>query len=278
MKNIFILVVLFFSVKTITAQDTKSFPEKEFSLFVGPSFTNIKNDNLLYDKYASSKGANWFNAGLSYCKYFNKNLGFIIGLEYSRYRNVTSYKGAFMSREKSVDPDGYLYYAVSEADYTVTRTVHAGEVPIGLRLQVPITENSSFFIDFGLRLNFIGSAKIVERGTLNKKGAYPNSTFDNVFLYIEDDAYYGFINSTYNTKIDIPVSRVNLGYFIGGGIKAKLSENKYLLVYPTYMNGISDLVKKDATTEYVNIFGEKTPHKKYTLNQMALRIGIVFEM
>lgn len=258
------------------AQDTKSFPEKEVSLIIGPSFTNIKNDNLLFDKYASSKGTNWFNAGFNYCKYFNKNLGLLIGLEYSMYKNVTTYKGAYRSTEKSVDRDGYIYYAVSEADYKDTRTVQCGEIPIGLRLQVPTGNNAQFFVDFGFRLNFIGSAKISQKGTLSKKGAYPNVNYDNVFLYIEDDAYYGFINSTYSSVIDIPVSRINLGYFIGGGVKAKLTESKYLIVNPSYMNGFSDLVKKDAQAEYVNIFGEKTPYKKFTLTQFALRVGIVF--
>ncbi len=278
MKNAFILAVLLFSVKTITAQDTKSIPEKEFSLIIGPSFTNIKNDNLLFDKYASSKGSNWFNAGFNYCKYFNKYLGFLVGLEYSMYKNVTTYKGAYRSTEKSVDSDGYLYYAVSEADYKDTRTIQCGDLPIGLRLQVPIGSNSQFFVDFGFRLNFIGSAKISQKGTLSKKGAYPNSSFDNVFLYIENEPYYGFTNTNYNSVIDIPVKRIGLGYFIGGGVKAKLSDNKYLIVNPSYMNGITDIIKKDATTEYVNIFGGKTPHKKFTLTQFALRVGVVFVM
>ena len=278
MKKTFILAVVLFLVKVATAQDTKSYSDKEFSLIIGPSLTNVKNDNLESDKYASSKGSVWFNLGIGFCKYFNKNFGFITGIEYSRYSNVTSYRGAYRSDNKSVDKDGYLYYAVSEADYKETRNIHTAEVPLGLRLQVPLNDKAQFFIDFGIRMNFIGSAKVIRNGTLNKKGAYPNNTFDNVFLYIEDDAYLGFTNSSYYSTIDIPVNRINIGYFIGGGVKARLSENKFLLVYPTYINGITDLVKKDSASEYVNIFGEKTPYKKYTLNQIALRIGIVFEI
>lgn len=277
-KLVFILAISLFSAEIIIAQDTKSTPGNEFSLFIGPSITNIKNDNISNDKYASSKGANWLNAGFGFCKYFNKNFGMLLGLEYSMYKNEASYKGAYRSEEKSVDRDGYLYYAVSEADYKVTRTVHCGEVPVGLRLQVPINDKSQFFVDLGLRLNFIASAKVSQKGTLNRKGAYPSSSYDNVFLYIEDDTYYGFTNNTYNMVTDIPVSRVNLGYFIGGGVKAKITDNKYLIVNPSYMNGISDLVKKDGTSDYVDIFGEKTPHKKFTLSQFALRIGIVFEL
>ncbi len=69
-KKSLILAVLLFSIKYFTAQDTKTFSDKEFSIFGGPAFTNIKNDNLLSDKYASSKGTIWFNLGFNYSKYF----------------------------------------------------------------------------------------------------------------------------------------------------------------------------------------------------------------
>lgn len=258
------------------AQDNKTLPEKEFSLFIGPAFTNIKNDNIEFDQYASPKGTNWFNAGFNYCKYFNRNLGFIMGLEYSMYKNVTRYEGAFRSDEKLVDSDGYLYYAVSEANYKDTRTVHCGEVPLGLRLQVPGNDNFQFFVDLGFRLNFIASAKIEKSGTLNKKGAYPHNVYDNVFIYIENDPYYGYTNTNYSSKIDIPVSRVGLGYFVGGGLKAKLAEYKYIVVNPTYISSLTDFVNKNNRTDYVNVFGGKSAYKKFTLTQFALSIGVVF--
>lgn len=277
MKNALILAVLLFSIKTITAQDTKTFPEKEFSFIIGPSFTNVKNDNLLYDQYGSSKGTNWFNLGINYCKYINKNFGFLIGLEYSMYKNVTTYKGAFRSTELSQDPYGNDYYAVSEANYKNTRTIQGADVPIGLRLQVPVGESSVFFVDLGVRLNFVASAKTESKGTMETKGAYPTN-FSNVFFYVEDDSYYGFTNKTYSSETDIPVNRVNLSYFIGGGIKAKIANYKYVIINPAYMSGLNDVIKKDSRIDYVNVFGEKIPHKKYTISQFALRIGIVFEM
>ncbi|MBP7809676.1 MAG: outer membrane beta-barrel protein [Bacteroidia bacterium] len=278
MKNFFILIISLLSISFIKAQDNKTLPEKEFSLIIGPSFTNIKNDNIEFDKYASPKGTIWFNAGINYCKCFNKNLGFITGLEYSMYKNVTTYKGAFRSEEKSVDSDGYLYYAVSEANYKDTRTVHCAEVPLGLRLQVPGNDNFQFFVDLGLRLNFIATAKIEKTGTLDKKGAYPHNVYDNVYIYIERDPYYGFTNTTYSSKIDIPVNRLGLGYFVGGGLKAKLAENKYIVINPTYISGITDFVNKSNQSDYVNVFGEKSAYKKFTLTQFALRIGIVFAL
>jgi hypothetical protein len=278
MKNALILAVLLFSVKTTTAQDTKSFPEKEFSIFFGPAFTNIKSTNLSFDQYASTKGTNWFTAGLQYSKYFNKNMGFLIGIEYSKYQNVTTYKGAFRSTEKSVDSDGYYYYKVSEANYTDKRTVNSANVPIGLRIQVPMKDKAQFFIDMGVTLNFIASAKIEEKGTLNTKGAYPNVNYDNVFLYVENDPYYGYKDNTYNSVIDIPVRRVNLSYFIGAGIKAKIADYKYILISPTYCNGITDFVNKDNRNSYTNVFGEKSPYTKFSLTQMALKIGVVFEI
>jgi hypothetical protein len=276
MKKAFISVLFLCFLSSLTAQDTKSFREKEFSILVGPSITNIKNDNISSDQYATTKGANWFNFGINYCKYFNKNIGLLIGLEYSRYKNETSYKGAFRSTDKSVDRDGYIYYAVSEADYKDTRTVHCGEVPIGLRLQVPLNKNAEFFVDFGVRLDFIASAKIESKGTLNKKGAYPNPNYDNVFILIDSDPYYPYTNTTYNSKIDIPVNRVNFSYFVGGGIKASLGENSFIVINPCYMKSITDFTNKENRPEYINVFGAKTAYKKYTLTQFALRVGVGF--
>src|SRR5688572_20923810 len=128
MKNAFILAVLLFSLKTTTAQDNKTFIEKEGVLFLGPSFTNVKNINISSDKYAMSKGSIWFNLGFNFYKYSKKNLGFILGLQYAKYKNVTAYKGAFRSEIRSIDVDGDAYYAVSEANYTDTRIVNSIDV------------------------------------------------------------------------------------------------------------------------------------------------------
>jgi hypothetical protein len=277
MKNLFIGVALIASV-SITAQDTKSLPEKEFSIFVGPSLTNIKNDNLSSDPYASSKGTVWFNGGINYCSYFHKNVGILLGLEYSRYKNVTAYQGAYRSETKSVDRDGYIYYSVSEANYKDTRTVTTVDVPLGFRLQVPISDKAQFFVDLGIRMNFVGGAKIEQKGNLDKKGAYPYTNFDNLYLYVEEDSYYGYANYNYDSKIDIPVNRVNLSYFFGAGVKAKLTEKSYLIINPTFMKGINDFTSKNSRPEYTNIFGEKSPYKKFILTQFALRVGIGFEL
>jgi len=188
MKNDLILAVLLFSVKTITEQNTKTFVEKEAIVFLGPSYTNIKSNNLTADQYATTQGSVWFNLGFSYCKYANKNIGFILGAEYAKYKNVTSYKGAYRKDTKSLDADGYYYYAVSEANYTDTRILNSLDIPLGIRLNTDISEQSQFFVDFGIKGNFILTSKIVQKGTLNKKGAYPHNVYANVFFFMKD--YY----------------------------------------------------------------------------------------
>jgi hypothetical protein len=277
MKNTFILAVLLFSLKTSMAQDNKSFAEKEGVLFFGPSFTNIKNSNISSDKYASSKGSVWFNLGFNFYKYSNKNMGFILGLEYAKYKNVTAYKGAFRSEIRSIDIDGDPYYAVSEANYTDTRIVNSVDVPLGIRLTSPVGEHAALFVDFGLNVNLILNAKIEQKGTLDKKGAYITN-YDNVFVYLEEAPYYGYTNTTYNSEIELPVNRINAGYFLGVGVKARLNENFFIVINPTYTNGINDINKKDGTSDYENVFGEKTAHKKFTLTQFVMRIGLGFEM
>lgn len=276
MKKVFILAALIFSANSISAQDNNSQAEKEVTFFAGPSYSTIKNNNIEYDQYASTRGTIWFNIGLDYCKYTGKNLGYILGLEYSKYKNIASYKGAYRSETVSKDVFGDDYYKVSEANYTSSRVVNTVNVPLGLRLRAPISNDGIFFIDGGLILNFIASAKIIEKGNLNKKGAYQHPVYDNVYLYLEEDSYYGYTNAEYNSTIDIPINRVNISYFVGMGIKAKLKENISIVINPTYVGGINDIYKKEAATDYVNIFGEKRAHQKFTLSQFVLRVGIGF--
>lgn len=277
MKNKYnILLALLISAASFFAQDSESFKDKEFSIFIGLSNTKIVNDNIFSDKYASSRGTNWINLGFNYCKYFNKNFGFLIGFEYSGYRSITEYKGSFWSESTQVDRDGYIYYAVSDANYTHTRTVQAGEVPIQLRINAPLNSNTQFFIDAGFKINFIGSAKNKQEGTFETKGAYPHTTFDNVYFLIEDDTYYGYKEYKYNTTISMEPSRVNLAYVLGFGIKAKVSEKAFLLINPSYTKSITDVVSKNNRPDYVDVFGEKKAHSKYLLQQFAIRFGVGF--
>jgi len=274
-KNSILAGFLFLSF-SIFAQDSDSFKDKEFSLFVGQSSTNIINDNLKSDKYAKTSGANWFNLGFNYCKYFNKNLGFLIGLEYSGYKNITEYRGAFWSESTQIDRDGYIYYAVADANYTHTRTVHTGEVPIQLRIQAPVNSSVQFFIDAGFKINFVGSAKNKQEGTFKNKGAYPHTSFDNVYFLIEDEAYYGYKSYKYDKTLSMEPARVNLAYVLGFGIKAKVSDKAFMLFNPAYTMGITDLVSKNNRPDYVDVFGEKKAHSKYLLRQFAIRFGVGF--
>ncbi len=274
-KNLFLALAIVF-VTVINAQDNETLSDKEFSLLAGPTFGNITSDNIKNDKYAETRGTISYNFGFNYCKYFNKNFGLVLGLEFSGYKNITDYKGTFWAENTTVDRDKYIYYPVVEADLRVTRKVIAGEVPIQLRINAPLNKQAAFFIDAGFKVNFIASAKKTENGYVKNKGAYPNSNFDNWFLLIENDPYYGFTNKNYQSTIDMQPSRVGFSFVLGFGLKVKMSEKTFFVFNPTYMKSLTDLTSKSNTTEYVNVFGEKSPYTKFILSQIALRFGVGF--
>lgn len=276
MKRILFIAIAITSITVINAQDNETNSDKEFSILIGPTYGNILSANLQNDKFAETRGTVSGNFGFNFCKYLNKNFGIVFGLEFSGYKNITNYKGAFWATNTTVDRDKYIYYPVVEANYTVTRKVIAGEVPIQIRLKAPINKQCAFFLDAGFKLNFIASAKKVEEGTLKNKGAYPNPNYDNVFILIEDDPYYGFKNYTYNTITDMQPSRVGFSYILGFGIKVDMSEKSFFVFNPTYMRSLTDLTSKSNTVEYANVFGEKSAYTKLTITQFALRLGVGF--
>lgn len=274
-KNSILAGLLFLSF-SFFAQDSDSFKDKEFSLFVGPSITDILNDNIKQDQYANTRGANRLNFGFNYSKYFNKNFGFVLGVEYSGYKNITDYRGSFWSTSTKEDQDGYMYYAVSEANYTDTRIVHMCEIPLQLRVQGNINSKTQFFVDAGIRMDFVVSAKLKQKGTFETKGAYPHSTFDNVYLLIEEEPYYGFKSYYYNSSKDIGTSKANFAYTFGFGVKTAISDKAFIVFNPIYSKTFTDLVFYNSRTDYVDVFGEKKAHSKYLLRQFAIRFGVGF--
>jgi hypothetical protein len=278
MKNIpKSLLLLCFFVSALNAQES-TFTEKELILFAGPAWGKIKNYNIDKDQYASVKNSTGVNAGLNYCKYFNKNFGINFGLEFNQFKNTATYKGTYRSDKESVDEDGYIYYQTIVVDYKDVRTINLIDIPVNLRMQVPVSPTIQLFIDAGLKLNLVLSSKFKQNGTYETKGTYPNPNYDNVFLVIEDDAYYGFKESTYNVNQDLQANRANYSFCVGGGIKAKVSDKTFILINPSYMLGLNNIMSKNGSTEYENIFKEKSASDPFKLSQFVLKFGIGFNL
>jgi hypothetical protein len=275
--NRFLVTLSAFLFLSYASAQSEDLNRRELSLIAGPSYNNIKNANIETDEYASSKGTFWFNFGLNYCKYYSKNIGLFIGAEYSRFNNVTDYKGAFKSDSKSIDRDNYIYYAYIEADYKDTRIVHTLDLPLGLRLNLPLSSNAEFFCDLGVKANFVLVGKYRQEGTHKNKGLYPNVNYDNVFLMIEDDSYLGYSNKTYNSEADLRPNRLVVSFILSTGLKAKMTEKSWLIINPMYAHGLTDITSKNKN-EYENVFGEKSPYQKFLLRQFALRVGISFDI
>jgi hypothetical protein len=270
-----IILFPFIAISTISLSQEKAH-NNELSLLAGISWGKINNENISSDKYASVKNHNSVNAGLNYCKYINKVLGISFGVEYSRVKQTVEYKGAFRSETKSTDRDGFIYYPVIETDYKDIRTINFVDIPLALRLEGKLNDYVSIYFEAGVKLNLLFSSKFEEKGNYENKGAYPNVSYSNVFLLIEDDTYYGFSRKVYNSKEDLKANRINYSFAIASGIKTKLNDHMCLLINPVYTGGLNNYMSKNGGGEYKNIFGEKTEYKAFKFSQFAMRIGLVF--
>jgi hypothetical protein len=276
MKLRFITLVPALCLTVFSIAQTNEFPKKEFSLFAGPSYGNIKNSNIMNDEYADTRGSIGVNAGLNYCKFFTENIGFNFGAEFSQFKNVTEYKGFYRSDQLVADVDGYLYYPVAEVDYKETRKVACFDIPLALRLQHK-TELASVFLDLGAKVNLVLSSKFEQKGSSASKGLFPYSGTTSAYLLLENVAYLDFNTVNYNKNEDMLARRINYSFMIGAGVKAKLADKCFLLVNPYYMLGLNDIMSKHPK-EYRNVYGEKKAAAKFILSQFALRVGLIFEI
>ncbi len=267
-------LLLFFLPLCFKAQ--RVIPPEELVLFAGPIRADIQCDNIQNDKYADSRGSNTFNLGLAYCFYLTRNLGINFGAEYNQYKNTVDYRGAYRSETSTVDRFNYIYYPTVNSNYTETRKLDAIDIPINLRFCSAFSDKFEWFMDLGIRLNAVITNKLTQEGVHKKMGSYPNANYDNVFLVIENDPFYGYNTTTYSGAPKAIDSK-ELGYsiMICIGFKAKFSENLGLMVSTYYVKGQSDVGPKNQE-DYKNIFGEKSPYTKFTLQQMGFRTGIVF--
>ncbi len=264
-------------ITTLNAQES-NFTEKELTVFAGPAWGKIKNFNLDKDKYASVENSTGVNAGLNYSKYFNKNFGINFGIEFNQFKNTATYKGTYVSEERSVDRDGYFYYATAVVDYKDIRIINLIDIPLNLRMQVPVSPSIQFFVDAGLKLNLALNSKFKQNGTHESKGTYPHAVYSNVSYVIEDDVYYGFKETTYNLDQDLEANRANYSFCVGGGIKAKLNDKTFILINPSYMLGLNNVMSKNGSKEYKNIFNEKTASDPFKLSQFVLKFGVGFNL
>ncbi len=238
---------------------TTCYTTRRASVVAGPIHSNIVCDNILNDKYAESEGINTFNFGLAYCFYLTRNLGINFGAEYNQYKNTASYKGAYRAETSTVDRFNYIYYPTVNSDYTDTRKLDAIDIPINLRFSSAFGEKFEWFMDLGIRLNAVITNKLTQEGVHKKMGSYPSANYDNVFIVIENDPYYGYNTTTYSGSPKAIDSK-ELGYSIMActGFKAKFSKNLGLMLSAYYVKGQSDMGPK-SQEDYKNIFVKNRP-------------------
>jgi hypothetical protein len=284
-RSAIVLIFIFFHALLVAqvvpdlAKITHPLGKRELSVVAGPVYTNIQNANLKNDKYASTRGTISPNMGINYYLPFDKYIGYGAGIEFSRYTNITDYKGYFRYPQTRIDNAGYLYYPLVEANYSNTITLTSIDMPLTLRFHAPIAKNLELFIDGGMKVNAVLSYEMVRSGIYNTKGLYPLRNGGNsVYELVENTPSLGYVNTTYNHNVTtIPTSKVGLGVIGTIGLKAETSDRLFWTFHFLYFKGLNDL-NSESESSYVNIFGDKSPHSKYTALQMGLRVGLGFNI
>ncbi len=228
------------------------------------------------DIYGLSSGNYVVNAGINYARFYKGVIGFETGIEFSTFKTTTEYRGAFRAKRTVFDKDFNSYYPGVHANYTEARKIYALDIPLLLKINIPIEKEYAYFIfDVGMKANCVFLSKIIRNGTMSTVGYYTTS-LPNAFILVEDDPEYGYYTSNFKGSGDFATRFFNYGIYVSTGFKFKINENYWLSLSPYYFIGINDIVPFPYRVDYRDIFGTSYSYKPTYLRQAGFKIGLVY--
>lgn len=249
--------------------------KKEVVVFAAPAYTGIYNENVKHDTYARNLGSVQPNAGFNYFVSAGNTIGYLFGIEYNRFVNQTSYNGYFKYPETRVDKNRGVYYPLTEAAYTNTIRLSTVDVPVCIRLRSNPASVLEGYVEAGIKANFILSYDLTQTGILNKKGLYPQQIGGNgSYVLVENAPSLGFTSTSFsNHRQALETNKLLFSMMFGAGVKTYFASNTFLNVSAFYVQGITDLDEKN-TSDYNNVFDEKSLHKSSLIFQFGIKIGL----
>ncbi len=271
------VVILLFNTGFLVAQDQPHPQKSYFYLEAGISRTHLVNENLSSDKTLFTEATMQPNIGLGYSFRMGSNMFFYLGGHFRSFATMITCKGSFQNPELKVDKDNYLYYLLSEANYTDKRGVTTLTFPLGFKLSSVNTSFCRVVAQAAIEPSFILQSSDDRKGSIETKGMYPDAQYSNVFHIINNVPNYGY-NTRGVSDEAISNSGLVLGFSLGIGAAAPINNRIDLLFNVGYFTTAGDIInKEDRDQDYTNLEGRKMDYKKTSLSSVSINLGLAIK-
>jgi hypothetical protein len=278
-KNILSAVLVVTTATAVLAQDApKSLTKnKEISIVIGPTATQMKNSSLSNDEYVTidTKGGTDFN--FEFTKYIKNRLGFGIGIGYSSYKQAYSENGLFELLNQ-IDKDGDTYDRLVKANVNYTDKLGYANIPLSLNLLLGNSPRFYGFLNVGIVNQFLISGIHTKDGSVETMNRYPSQYYD-VDLVMHNYPDYGAVYTPFSKKTTDRYKFYNMSIHLAVGLAASMTDRLMLKVQPFVNIGTSDITgTNDKGKDYENVLGQKSAYSKTSLSSAGLDVGFVFNI
>ncbi len=276
-KFVFIIIIFLAASNFLFAQDIASIEKGHFYLEGGIAQTKLKNENLENDKTIHIESTLQPDIGMGFSTRLKGISFFYFGLKYREFATLVTCNGAFKNSELKVDKDNYLYYLLSEADYTSKMHVTSLTIPIGLKIISGNPNKCRLIVQAAIEPSLILKATNEQKGTIETKGMYPDAQFSNLVHIISNIPSYGYSSKSVRDE-QIPAKELVWGFSGGFGCTAPLDKRIDLFFMLGYYLSAGDIIKKeDQGSKYVNLEGTSKSYKKTTLSSVSINVGLAIK-
>lgn len=253
-------------------------PEKHHFYFeAGVTQSKVKNENMDWDKTIHTESTIQPDLGIGYSKLLGRNTFFYFGFKYREFATLITCKGAFKNAELKVDKDNYLYYLLTEADYTDKMHITTLTLPIGIKFIIGNPGHCRLLLQAAIEPTFFIKSNEERKGSMETKGMYPDAQYINVVHVINNIPSYGYYAQSVRDK-KIPNSGMVWGFSTGVGCTAPVNSTVDLTFILGYYTSAGDLINKnDRGSNYKNLEGSTRGYKKTSLSSVSINIGLTIK-
>jgi hypothetical protein len=278
-------IILFFSLilflSSLQAQELpelKSQKAGALSIYFGGASSRILNANWSSDNNLEIHNPICFNGGFTYTKYFNEHLGITLGCEFANYK--TNFRCAQYNKGSVMQSDnlGQNYLTITQADYSVNRTIGNVELPICFRYESGGLNKTGFFADLGIKFCSAVSSVKKSTGTLTTMALYPDPRYSNAGFLVWDQYATNDQTIQMSSSDEYVAKSLSVSLYGQAGLIVPLSSRLRFTNSIYYMSSLGDVNVSEKGSDYVNYLGAHSAYKASSTVSVGFRFGLVLSV
>lgn len=240
---------------------------------LGGGMSSFKDENLLNNSILkwSEKGKSVLNLEATASWYFNKRIGVVTGIGFSRFKVNANLTGNFRNSVYSTDINNELYLKNVTASYDSLITFNYINVPLSIIFHSNSNpEKWGFYAEAGVVASINLNSSYHTTGNFATSGYYEQHAGQ-----IVSDPDYGFINRT-NIDLKGKSNVSTLGLSLKTSIGFSYPINYFATVYvgPEIIWSLNNVSN---TTKNTDVFGTTTSAKNVAISKYGIKFGFSYK-